>query len=83
MLKILVNAPALGRFSWVKFYLECIEEPVKLPVLAHPNLRLKDIQGVSALLSEADGHQEVDDGGELVQKQVEPVRQGSQAPAIY
>ena len=67
----------------MKFYLECIEEPVKLPVLAHPNLCLKDIQGVSALLSEADGHQEVDDGGELVQKQVETISQGSQAPVLY
>jgi hypothetical protein len=83
MLKILVSAPVPERCSRVKLYLKCIEEPVKLPVLAHPNLCLKDIQGVSALLSEADGHQEVDDGGELVQKQVEPVRQGSQAPAIY
>jgi hypothetical protein len=57
----------------VEVYLEGVEETMKLPVLAHPHLRLKHIQCLSTLLSEADGHKEVDDGGELVQQQVEAV----------
>ena len=64
----------------INIYLESVEEPVQLPVLA-PHLRLEDVERVPALLPEADGHQELDDGGELVEVQVEPVCQGGQAPA--
>jgi len=66
--------------SSTELYLEGIEESVELPVHAASNLCLKYIQGVAALLSEADGHQEVDDGGELVQLQVKSVCQRGKAP---
>ena len=61
--------------------LQSVEQPVYLPVHAAalaPDLLLVGVERVPALLAEADGEHEADDGGELVQLQVEPVRQQGQ-----
>ena len=63
--------------------LERGKHPVKLPVhllLPSNHLGLVVVQRVPALLLEADGHHEVDDGGELVEVEVEPVGLGGQLP---
>ena len=64
-------------------YLQCGKEPVQLPVHLLPpcdHLGLEGVEGRPALLLEADGQHEVDDGEELVQHQVEAVRPGGQLP---
>jgi hypothetical protein len=62
-------------------YLKGVEKPVQLPVLA-PHLSLVHVQHLAPLLSEADGHEELDNRGELVQVEVEPVCQSGQSPTI-
>ena len=54
-----------------------MEFPVLDRASAH-DLRLVFVQRVAALLPEADGHHEVDDGRELVQLEVEAVGQRGQ-----
>ena len=57
--------------------LQSVEQQVELPVdgLAGPQLGLVVVESVAALLPEADRHHEVHHGAELVQPQVESVRQ--------
>ena len=67
----------------MQVYLQCSKEPVQLPVHLLPpsdHLGLEGVEGGPALLLEADGQHEVDDGGELVEHQVEAVRPGGQLP---
>ena len=59
--------------------LQCGKQSVQFPVqflLSRHDLGLIVVQDLPSPLLEADGHHEVDDGGELIEVQVEPVRLG-------